>query len=496
MSFLSRRDFFRDSAFLAASTAALSQVASAQDKKKPAKKEKVAANERIRIAVIGFNGRGMDHIKVFAGLPQSEIVMLCDADSNVAGKGIKACLELQDKEPTFVQDLRKVMDDKSIDAVSIATPNHWHALAAIWAIQAGKDVYVEKPVSHNVSEGRRMVEFARKHNRIVQTGTQSRSMAGMKELVEFLHKGKIGDVKLAYGLCYKPRASIGTVSGPVKVPETVDYDLWCGPAPQDPPMRNSVVFGPIHYDWHWFWNYGNGDLGNQGIHEMDKARWGLKLNSLPDIAWSIGGRVGYTDCAETANTQICFFNYAKEQCRIIFEVRGLKTGHYKGARVGNVWVGTKGYVICNSYSSGVAYHPDGALMDVFKGGGDHYANFLQTVKSRKLSSLTADIEQGHLSSALCHLGNISYRTGHIASTEEFAKLMDNPKSTGCCDEGADAITRMKQHLADNNVEVSGKIQIGKPIMIDPQTEQIKDDKAAGAMLTREYRKGFEVPSSA
>ena len=225
MSLHSRREFLRDSSLMTAASLALGQMSYGQDEKKKKEKKvtaKVSANERIRVAVIGFNGRGMDHIKGFGSMPETEIVMLCDPDQRIAEKGIKGVKELQEKEPGFVQDLRRVMDDKSIDAVSIATPNHWHALAAIWAIQAGKDVYVEKPVSHNVSEGRRIVEVARKNNKIVQTGTQSRSNEGMQQVMSFLHSGKIGAVKLAYGLCYKPRGSIGNTTTDLKIPETLD----------------------------------------------------------------------------------------------------------------------------------------------------------------------------------------------------------------------------------------------------------------------------------
>jgi len=495
----SRRDFLRDTALLSSASLALGQL-SAQDGKKPAKKEnvikpKVSANERIRVAVIGFNGQGMGHIKGYSEMPETEVVMLCDTDQKVAEKGIKRAKEFQEHTPTYVQDLRRVFDDKSIDAVSIATPNHWHALASIWAMQAGKDVYVEKPVSHNVSEGRRMVEFARKLNRIVQTGTQSRSQGGMRQLIDFIHAGKIGSVKLAYGLCYKPRASIGNTTSPQKVPETIDYNLWCGPAPLEMPRRNSVVHGTVHYDWHWFWNTGNGDLGNQGIHEMDKARWGLNLKTMPDMIWSIGGRLGYVDSAETANTQLCFFNYTKDDCRLIFEVRGLKTNDFKGAKIGNIWIGSDGYVVSNSYSAGIAYRPDGEKITEFKAGGNHFANFIKAVKSRKSSDLHADIEEGHLSSALCHLGNISYRLGHVASEDELAKTLDNPKALGMCDAGCDSVKRMKEHLEENKVDLSGKFKIGKALALNTATETFKDNKEADAMLTREYRKGFEMPKA-
>jgi predicted dehydrogenase len=496
MSKLSRRAFLSESALLGAGLAALSSgTVLGQQKKeqKPVeKKKKVSPSERIRIAVIGFNGRGMDHIKGFADRAETEVVMLCDPDRRIADRGVKGVTKLQDFEPQYVQDFRRALDDKSIDAVSIATPNHWHALAAIWAIEAGKDVYVEKPVSHNVSEGRKIVEHARKHGKIVQAGTQSRSQRGMRETIEFIQSGKIGPVKLAYGLCYKPRGSIGLVTEPVKVPETIDYNLWCGPAPMEPPHRNSPVFGPVHYDWHWFWNYGNGDLGNQGIHEMDKARWGLNMKGLPEMIWSLGGRVGYVDSAETANTQLALFLYPKEECKLIFEVRGLKTGDYKGAKIGNIWVGSEGYVVSNSYSSGVAYRPDGEKIAEFKGGGDHYGNFLKAMRSRKSTDLTGDIEEGHVSSALCHLANISYRMGHIATSEELSKIMDNPKSLGMCSEGTDAFVRMKNHMADNNVDLTGKFHVGKALTFDPVYEKFKEDKQADAYLTREYRKGFEI----
>ncbi len=227
MSLRSRRDFLRDSSLMTAASLALGQMSYGQDEKKKKEKKivaKVSANERIRMAVIGFNGRGMDHIKGFASMPETEIVMLCDPDQRIAEKGVKGVKELQEKEPGFVQDLRRIMDDKSIDAVSIATPNHWHALAAIWAIQAGKDVYVEKPVSHNVSEGRRVVDAARRHGKICQAGTQSRSSVGKRALMDFLHGGGIGEVKLARGLCYKPRGSIGP-RGSYPVPLSVNYDL-------------------------------------------------------------------------------------------------------------------------------------------------------------------------------------------------------------------------------------------------------------------------------
>jgi len=224
------------------------------------------ANDDIRVAVVGFGGRGKDHIKEFGEVKGVRLVALCDVDRDILEKEVKTC----DKAGLKVEgysDIRKLLENKDIDAISIATPNHWHSLCAIWAVQAGKDVYVEKPVSHNVWEGRQLVTAARKYQRIVQTGTQSRSSSGLREAIEWVRAGNIGKIQRVHGLCYKRRPSIGKVDGPQPVPTSVDYDLWCGPAPKAPLMRKK-----LHYDWHWVWPTGNGDLGNQGIHEMDVSR--------------------------------------------------------------------------------------------------------------------------------------------------------------------------------------------------------------------------------
>ena len=240
---------------------------------------------------------------------------ICDADENVIGPANKALTAKNGTEPKFVQDIRRIFDDKEIDAVSIATPNHWHSLATIWAVQAGKDVYVEKPVSHNVLEGRKAVEAARKYDRIVQAGTQCRSHKGIQDAMEFLHSGKLGNIYMAKGLCYKPRGSIGHKADS-DVPAGVDYNLWTGPAPMKPFNANR-----FHYNWHWFWDTGNGDLGNQGIHQMDLARWGLNKNEFPKTVMASGGRFGYTDDGQTPNTELVAFEY--DDCELQFEVRGL-----------------------------------------------------------------------------------------------------------------------------------------------------------------------------
>src|SRR5262245_26524213 len=444
---LGRRDFLKVSGSASGllALAALDGSAFAEEKPDAANGKSGDVNSQLRVAVVGVNGRGMSHIGGFAANKKLNTVVshVCDADSGVIGKAMKTVEDKQGKAPKFEQDIRKLLEDKSIDIVSIATPNHWHALAAIWAMQAGKDVYVEKPVSHNVREGRMIVEFARKLNKICQTGTQSRSTDGMRQSIEFVHSGKIGKVTLSRGLCYKSRPSIGKTSGDQAPPKSMDYDLWCGPAPNKPPHRNTKDFGTVHYHWHWTWDYGNGDLGNQGIHEMDKARWGLGKSEFPKAVQSIGGRFGYVDDGETANTQICVFDYGDAE--LIFEVRGLPTKDLLGAKVGNVFYGTDGYLVCPTYDSGIAYTPKGEVIETFKGGGDHYANFVEAVRGRKREGQHAEILDGHLSSALCHLGNISYRLGR---PQPFNK---KTKSFGDDKQAYETLARMEEHLKDNKV---------------------------------------------
>jgi len=493
---INRRDFLHDSAVVAAALAGAGAATDARAAERAAAvAKKGQLNDQLRVAVIGVNGRGMSHVAAFAGNNKLNTIIttVCDADSGVIGRAMKAIEKSQGQAPKFEQDIRKVVEDKNIDIISIATPNHWHALAAIWALQNGKDVYVEKPVSHNVSEGRRIVETARKYHRICQTGTQSRSSKGMREAMAFLHAGKLGKIKLARGLCYKLRPSIGKVNGPQQPPKTVNYDLWCGPAPLKPLMRKR-----LHYDWHWVWDTGNGDLGNQGIHEMDKARWGLNKNELAKGVVSVGGRFGYVDDGQTANTQICVFDYG--DCELIFEVRGWPSrSPFPGKEspkdsikptnfVGNIFYGSEGFMVCPSYSNAVAYTKDGEVIQRFKGGDDHFGNFIDAVRARKVETLHADILEGHLSSALCHLGNISYRLGADQPFGQTPKAFAKDKDAG------ETFERMEQHLKDNKISLDGvQCRVGRKLAFDPAKETFLGDKDADAMLTREYRKGFEVP---
>jgi predicted dehydrogenase len=488
---LTRRSFVRSTAALAA-TAWTAKSWSAV----------VGANEGVRIGVIGINGRGGNHIDSIRRVKGLKLAAICDVD--------KALWDRHDKEGNEIaaglakfRDLRKMYEQKDIDAVSIATPNHWHSLAAIWAIQAGKDVYVEKPVSHNVSEGRRVVQFARKYNKIVQAGTQSRSSRqGIFQALEYVRAGKLGKIKLARALCYKRRPTIGKVSKPIDPPKSVDFNLWTGPAELLPIKR-----GQFHYQWHWFWNTGNGDLGNQGIHEVDVARWFLGVNELSPTILSVGGRKGYVDDGETPNEMIVWHAYP--EAPLVCEVRGLASkkyppgvketmDSYKGAAVGIVVEYEGGYVSIPSYDKAVIHDEKGSEIETFaekhKGDSsmttDHFANFLKAVHSRNPQDLYADIEEGHLSSALCHTSNISHRLGHTASAEEIKEAVKADPAF------AETFDRMTEHLAANKIDISkDELTLGMPLKMDGKAETFIGNDEANKMLTRNYREPFVVPAS-
>jgi predicted dehydrogenase len=457
--------------------------------------KKGMAIDKLRVAVVGVHGRGKDHVRGYApknrdGSPRDTntvITHICDCDEAVIGPAMRQVEKDHGKAPTYVKDIRKLLDDKEIDVISVAMPNHWHALAAVWAMQAGKDVYCEKPATHNVHEGRLMVDAARKYNKIIQIGTQSRSNPGMRQSIEAIHSGRIGKVDLAYGTCYKRRQSIGKVDKDQAPPKTMDYDLWCGPAAVLPPHRKTSN-GTVHYDWHWIWEYGCGDLGNQGVHEMDKARWGLNKKEMPKSVVSVGGRFGYVDDGQTPNTQLALFDYG--DCHMIFEVRGLVTGKYMGAMVGNIWFGDKGYVVCPNYGSGTIFDPNGKVVDKFNKGDDffHFANFVKAVRSRKTEDLNCPVEEGHQSAALCHLANISYRLGTEATMDKPTEAFTD------CKEAVEALARMKDHLKANKVDLAKAVgRIGLKLAIDPKIEKFTNGPAkTNDMLFMEYRKGFDI----
>jgi predicted dehydrogenase len=452
------------------------------------------ANDDVRVAIVGFHGQGSSDMEGFRKLPGVRVVALCDVDKHVLEAGARKFKDLNQPIETYT-DVRKLLENKDIDVVHTATPNHWHALVAIWAIQAGKDVYVQKPVSHNVFEGRKIVEAARKYKKIVQTGTQSRSSDGIKEAVEWVRAGNLGKILVSRGTCYKRRASIGKTSGPQPVPDYIDYDLWCGPAPLTPPRRNSKQFGPIHYDWHWFWDYGCGDLGNQGIHQMDIARWFLGENELSPRVFSLGGRFGYVDDGETPNTQIVYHDYKKAP--LIFEVRGLpeKTDSkamdkYMGTTVGVLVHCEGGHVLIPDYNVAYAYDKEGKKIKEFRNTNkvSHYGNLIAAVRSRKPKDLRAEILEGHLSSALCHTGNISYRLGHQTSPDEAREKIKGNR------DAVETFGRMCEHLKMNDVDLeSTKLTLGEFLKMKGKAEKFIGNDQANKMLTRDYRKPFVVP---
>ncbi len=449
----------------------------------------LGANDTVRIAVAGLNGRGSAHTGAYYGMKNVQVAYLVDPDQRTYKKHADAADKKGLPPAKTLTDIRKALEDKELNAVSIATPNHWHSLMTIWACEAGKDVYVEKPCSHNIHEGRIAVEMARKHKRIVQHGTQSRSSQSWEDLAALAKSGKLGKLLVSRGLCYKDGGTGGSTRGdighkPTKAPPAeLDFNIWLGPA-QEQPFHENIV----HYRWHWFWDFGNGDAGNQGVHQMDIARWVIPNARWPKSVISLGGRFANNDQGQTPNGLVSIFDYGDTQ--LIFETRGLKSPGYRGQNVGNILHFEEGVV------AGGKFYPKGqgdgiAIPKVpaeMKRGGDHFSNFIDCVRSRDMSKLHADIEVGHISSGLCHLGNISYRLGKPTEFDaNLGKLSGN-------EFGTDALTRMGDHLKDSGVKFDGKNLIaGRKLEFDGNAERFVNDKEADAMLTRNYRKPFLVP---
>jgi predicted dehydrogenase len=372
-------------------------------------------NDTIRVAIVGLRGQGRSHIRNYSAMKNVEIVALCDVDDSVLNQRLKEVEELQKKRPAAYTDLRKLLEDKSIDAVSIATPNHWHTLQTIWACQAGKDVYCEKPCSHNIFESQQIVAAARKYNRLVQHGSNSRSGVAVREGIRKMQEGLIGDVYMSRGLCFKWRDTIGRK--PVEpAPAGVDYDLWLGPAPKRPFTQNR-----FHYNWHWFWDYGNGDFGNQGVHELDICRWGLGVK-YPARVSAMGGHFMFDDDQETPNTMVVTYDFEEggKKKLLVFEVRHWISNREAGVceerkdpnTVGNVFYGSDGYMAFEWYNKYFTFlgrkQEPGPSRDE---AGNNWANFIEALRSRKHSDLNAPIEEGAISCTLMHLGNIAYRLG-------------------------------------------------------------------------------------
>ncbi len=467
-----------------------------------------SANDKLRCAVIGCQGRGGSHIGAFAGRKDCEIAYIVDVDQKVGEDRCNSVEKRTGKRPKWVKDMRAVFDDKSVDFISTATPNHWHALCGVWAMQAGKDAYIEKPISHDIPEGAALVAAAKKYGRICQVGTQCRSNPALQNAMKFIAEGGIGQVNFARGLCYKRRGSIGPL-GDYPIPEEVDFNLWSGPAPYSRPKLTRPRF---HYDWHWQRLYGNGDSGNQGPHQTDIARWGLGINRHPKSVIAYGGRLGYqaerkdpdyVDAGDTANTEIAIYDYG-DKC-MVFETRGLSVNNSadeqinkffdstKGNKIGVIFYGTEGYLVQRTYTHCVAYNLKGEMIKEFKGGGDHYGNFVAAVRSRRSQDLSSDAFQGHLSAALAHLANISYYLGegNKVSVSEAKAVLEKVKSL---DDNIETLNRTVQHLKDNGVDLDKyPMSMGPLLQFDPQKEVFSGSAAANAILHREYRKPFVCP---
>ena len=453
----------------------------------------LGAGDEIRVAVVGLGGKGGQHAKVFSQLPGARLVALCDVDPK------RLAEHVQRHAGVFsATDPRKILERKDIDAVVIATPDHWHALLAIWACQAGKDVYVEKPVSHNVWEGGKIMEAAAKYGRIVQAGTQYRSDEGLKEAAAYIHQGNLGKVLWGHVLWYELRGSIGKVAP--YAPEGLDYDLYCGPAPVEPLTRER-----LHYDWHWAWSTGTGDLGNSGIHAFDVCRWFAGYDALPPRVLGTGGRFAVDDAGQTPNTQLTILDY--KPAPIYIENRNLPTrmgvkelDQLLGIREGFILQCEGGY-FAGLRGGGWVYDNDGKKIRQFKGDGGarHAANFIAAVRGRRAERLNAPIRQGHVSSAVCHLGNLSYRLGSPATHDDILEAA-NAFPRAC-----ETIERLKPHLLANGVDL-GKVpmSLGPWLTIDPGTGRITtvtasgrtmDAKEANRLVHGSYRPPFVVPES-
>ncbi|HTQ59002.1 MAG TPA: Gfo/Idh/MocA family oxidoreductase [Candidatus Solibacter sp.] len=438
----------------------------------------LGANDRVRVAVCGVRGRGNDHIHGFSHVKGVELAAICDVDENVLAMRLGTIEKMGQPKPKTYVDVRKLLEDKEIDAISIATPNHWHSLIAIWGCQSGKDVYVEKPCSHNWFEGRQLVRAVKKYNRICQHGSQSRSNPGMLEAIGHLSDGTIGDVYLSRAICYKWRGTIGHAKEE-PVPAGVHYDLWTGPAPMKPFTRNR-----FHYNWHWIWDTGNGECGNQAIHEIDIARWGLGVG-FPVSVSAMGGHFMFDDDQQTPNVlnAVYYFDHANGKRKMMeLEVRHWITNHEaeigtgaygasavppagltptagkksasgqtlgpkdaKTNTIGNIFYGSKGYLAIDGYDAYKTWLTDEVTPGPSgKKSGDHYANFVDCIRSRRAEDIHSPIEEAHISCTLVHLANASYR-------------------------------------------------LGRTLTFDPATQQVIGDDEANVMLRGTYRAPYVVP---
>ena len=463
------------------------------------------ASDTVRLAVIGLGatkaiggvgGRGHQLIPRIREVPGAKIAALCDVDQAFLDRELKPFKDRGESVASYT-DLRRVFDDKTIDAVVIATPNHWHGLATVWACQAGKDVYVEKPFCHNLWEGRQMAAAARRYGRMVQVGTQNRSSGLLRRTFDSLRAGELGPIRYAHALVYRQRDGIGKVAEPTPPPPTADYDLWCGPAPKLPLMRKQ-----LHYEWHWFWSTGNGEMGNNGVHVIDLCRWALGHHEPPPRAMSIGGRFAFDDCGETANTQIAFLDY--KPAPIICEIRNVTSGQ-DSKSIGKFRNRTSGLVIdceagyfAGEGTGGAFFDKNDKKIKELPAGGEfekletsHLSNFVSAVRSRRANDLVAEAYEGQTSAAGCHFANISHRLGQQQPPEAIRS------SIQANTELSDAFDRCRAYLRENGVDLGATPAVLGPwLSYDSKREEFVHEFAeqANKLSKRDFRAPFTVPT--
>lgn len=451
----------------------------------------IGANDQVRLGLIGCGERGGGLAQQFAALPNTRIVAVSDPDTAHMDQ-ITAALfkKTGGNKPDAHRDYRRLLERKDIDAVIIASPNHWHALHTIHACQAGKDVYVEKPVCHDIWEGRQLIAAANRYQRVVQAGTQNRSDVGLIDAFKYIQQGNIGKIKSVHGLCLQNRQSIGKVETPIKPPATLDYNLWLGPAIDQPILRPS-----LHYDWHWVYNTGNGNIGNQAPHEIDMIRWVLGDPPLPTTLQSFGGRFGWDDAGETANMQSVWFNLG--EVPVVFELNDMRVtpdlnsaASYKGIRVGLIVTCEQGE-FRGGRGGGYVLAPDGVTkLQKFPGdaGKNHAQNFIDVVRSRRMADLRAPIRQAHQSSVISHLANISLRSGTSLPLEKLRAAVPNNADLH------DIIERQQQQLGEWQVDLkTTPCSLGAELNFDPKTETLAGPEESRKYYQPEYRSGFAIP---